>query len=184
MSDEEHHFESRADADASKTYTQQASTIRRNGYIVIENRPCKVVKVSTSETGDYGSCHFVAIDIFTAEKFEYSVPSSDNCYVPHVNRTDYQLIDITDDGYVSLLTDNGNTKDDLKLPTDDALLCQIIVAGNGERWAVPRSGFIDPESDSGTRVDSVRFNADSAFPQPDRRFRFSDSTVLVLESIE
>ena len=61
---------------------------------------------------------------------------------------------------------------------------QTIVAGNGERWAVPRSGFIDPESDSGTRVDSVRFDADSAFPQPDRRFRFGDSTVLVLESIE
>ncbi|XBH65457.1 hypothetical protein VPH35_119048 [Triticum aestivum] len=125
MSDEEHHFESRADAGASKTYTQKAGTIRRNGYIVIDNRPCKVVEVSTSETGDYGSCHFVAIDIFTAEKFEYSVSSSDNCYVPHVYRTDYQLIDITDDGYVSLLTDNGNTKDDLKLPTDDALLCQI-----------------------------------------------------------
>ncbi|KAM3244914.1 hypothetical protein ACQJBY_056314 [Aegilops geniculata] len=125
MSDEEHQFESRAEAGASKTYTQQAGTIRRNGYIVIENRPCQVVKVSTSETGDYGSCHFVAIDIFTGEKFEYSVPSSDNCYVPHVNRTDYQLIDITDDGYVSLLTENGSTKDDLKLPTDDGLLCQI-----------------------------------------------------------
>lgn len=26
---------------------------------------------------------------------------------------------------VSLLTDNGNTKDDLKLPTDDSLLSQV-----------------------------------------------------------
>ena len=41
MSDEEHHFES-SDAGASKTYPQQAGTIRKNGYIVIKNRPCKV----------------------------------------------------------------------------------------------------------------------------------------------
>jgi translation initiation factor 5A len=43
MSDsEEHHFESKADAGASKTYPQQAGTIRKNGHIVIKNRPCKV----------------------------------------------------------------------------------------------------------------------------------------------
>ncbi|XP_024029426.1 eukaryotic translation initiation factor 5A-4 isoform X1 [Morus notabilis] len=127
MSDEEHHFESKADAGASKTYPQQAGTIRKNGYIVIKGRPCKVVEVSTSKTGKHGhaKCHFVGIDIFTAKKLEDIVPSSHNCDVPHVNRTDYQLIDISEDGFVSLLTDNGNTKDDLRLPTDEALLTQI-----------------------------------------------------------
>ncbi|CAA3007458.1 eukaryotic translation initiation factor 5A-2 [Olea europaea subsp. europaea] len=127
MSDEEHHFESKADAGASKTYPQQAGTIRKNGYIVIKGRPCKVVEVSTSKTGKHGhaKCHFVGIDIFTAKKLEDIVPSSHNCDVPHVNRTDYQLIDISEDGFVSLLTENGNTKDDLKLPTDENLLSQI-----------------------------------------------------------
>ena len=42
MSDEEHHFDSKADAGASKTYPQQAGAIRKNGYIVIKARPCKV----------------------------------------------------------------------------------------------------------------------------------------------
>ncbi|XP_060973742.1 eukaryotic translation initiation factor 5A isoform X1 [Cannabis sativa] len=127
MSDEEHHFESKADAGASKTYPQQAGTIRKNGYIVIKNRPCKVVEVSTSKTGKHGhaKCHFVGIDIFNGKKLEDIVPSSHNCDVPHVNRTDYQLIDISEDGFVSLLTDNGNTKDDLRLPTDDNLLSQV-----------------------------------------------------------
>ncbi|THU55633.1 hypothetical protein C4D60_Mb11t08620 [Musa balbisiana] len=127
MSDEEHHFESKADAGASKTYPQQAGTIRKNGYIVIKNRPCKVVEVSTSKTGKHGhaKCHFVAIDIFNAKKLEDIVPSSHNCDVPHVTRTDYQLIDISEDGFVSLLTENGNTKDDLRLPTDETLLPQI-----------------------------------------------------------
>ncbi|KAM0937455.1 putative ribosomal protein L2, domain 2 [Dioscorea sansibarensis] len=121
MSDEEHHFESKADAGASKTYPQQAGTIRKNGYIVIKNRPCKVVEVSTSKTGKHGhaKCHFVGIDIFTAKKLEDIVPSSHNCDVPHVTRTDYQLIDIAEDGFLSLLTESGGTKDDLKLPTDE-----------------------------------------------------------------
>ncbi|CAI8595601.1 unnamed protein product [Vicia faba] len=98
MSDEEHQFDAAADAGASKTYPQQAGTIHKNGYIVIKARPCKLEDV---------------------------VPSSHNCDVPHVNRTDHQLIDISEDGFVSLLTDNGSTKDDLKLLTDDALLTQI-----------------------------------------------------------
>jgi translation initiation factor 5A len=128
MSDsEEHHFESKADAGASKTYPQQAGTIRKNGYIVIKNRPCKVVEVSTSKTGKHGhaKCHFVGIDIFNGKKLEDIVPSSHNCDVPHVDRTEYQLIDISEDGYVSLLTENGNTKDDLKLPNDENLQAQV-----------------------------------------------------------
>ncbi|KAK9750721.1 hypothetical protein RND81_02G216600 [Saponaria officinalis] len=133
MSDEEHQFESKGDAGASKTFPQQAGTIRKSGYLVIKNRPCKVVEVSTSKTGKHGhaKCHFVAIDIFNGKKLEDIVPSSHNCDVPHVNRTDYQLIDISEDGFVSLLTDNGGTKDDLKLPEDDKLLEQI------------KSGFAD-----------------------------------------
>ena len=35
------HFES-ADAGASLTYPQQAGTVRKNGFLVIKGRPCKV----------------------------------------------------------------------------------------------------------------------------------------------
>ncbi|CAA6667382.1 unnamed protein product [Spirodela intermedia] len=124
MSDEEHHFES-TDAGASKTYPQQAGTIRKNGYIVIKGRPCKVVEVSTSKTGKHGhaKCHFVQLISSMGRSWKISFPLL--ITVPHVNRTDYQLIDISEDGFVSLLTDNGSTKDDLRLPTDDALLSQI-----------------------------------------------------------
>ncbi|KAM0890752.1 hypothetical protein ACQ4PT_026839 [Festuca glaucescens] len=140
MSDEEHHFG--GTETGTGTIQQQASNIRKNSYIVIQNRPCKgtqsvhqslavfdvVEEISASETGNYGhaQCHFVATDIFTGERFEDTVPSSDNCDVPHVIRTDYQLIDMSEDGYVmSLLTENGSTKDDLKLPTDESLAGQI-----------------------------------------------------------
>jgi translation initiation factor 5A len=35
--------------------------------------------------------------------------------VPHVNRTEYQMLDI-DDGFLSLMTTDGSTKDDVKVP--------------------------------------------------------------------
>ncbi|CAH2051424.1 unnamed protein product [Thlaspi arvense] len=113
-----------------KTYSQKASTIRKNGYIVIKSRPCKVVEVSTSETNEHGhaNCHFVAIDIFTSEKHEDTVPTSHICdvrHVPRVNQTHYPLLDISEDGFVSVLTENGTTKDDLKLPTEEPLLTQV-----------------------------------------------------------
>ncbi|KAL0694234.1 hypothetical protein Bca4012_061414 [Brassica carinata] len=121
MSDEE--LESTNVKD-SKSYPQEAGTIRKNDYIVIKGRPCKVVETSTSETGE---CHFAAIDIFTSVKLEDIVLSSHNCDVPRVNCTDYTLLYIFDDGFVSVLTENGTTKDDLKLPTDEALLTQVML---------------------------------------------------------
>ncbi|CAA6653539.1 unnamed protein product [Spirodela intermedia] len=128
MSDEEHHFESKADAGASKTYPSRPGRSGRTGTSSLRRGPARfVVEVSTSKTGKHGhaKCHFVAIDIFNGKKLEDIVPSSHNCDVPHVNRTDYQLIDISEDGFVSLLTENGSTKDDLRLPTDEPLLSQI-----------------------------------------------------------
>ncbi|KAJ6372890.1 hypothetical protein OIU76_027262 [Salix suchowensis] len=79
------------------------------------------MNMSKQHTRD-AKCHFVGIDIFNGKKLEDIVPSSHNCDVPQVNHVDYQLIDIFEDGFVSLLTENGNSKDDLRLPTDDSLL--------------------------------------------------------------
>merc|ERR1719301_442982 len=118
-SDEGETFES-ADAGASDTYPMQAGEIRKGSYLMIKGHPCKCAEVSTSKTGKHGhaKAHIVALDIFTGKKYEDLCPTSHNLEVPFVKRTEYQLLTADgDSGEVSLLTESGETKDDLNLPT-------------------------------------------------------------------
>lgn len=127
MEDDGLEYQGAGESNASKTYPLQCSALRKNGFVMIKGRPCKVVEMSTSKTGKHGHAkvHLVGIDIFTAKRYEDLCPSTHNIDVPHVSRIDYQLIDISDDGYVSVMTDKGDTRDDLKLPTDSELAQKI-----------------------------------------------------------
>ncbi len=137
------------DAGASETIPMEAGQIKKGGYICIKGRPCKVVSISTSKTRKHGhaKCNFVAIDIFTGKKLEDIVPSSHSTTVPNVFKTEYSLLDISDENYLSLMDSNGEIREDLKMPThpnelveqirkgfdnDDSLILYIYKAMNEE----------------------------------------------------
>lgn len=107
-----------ASSNASETYPMQCSALRKNGFVMIKSRPCKIVEMSTSKTGKHGHAkvHLVGIDIFNGKRYEDLCPSTHNINVPNVSRIDFQLIDISDDNFVTLMTDKGDTRDDLRLP--------------------------------------------------------------------
>merc|ERR1712054_168110 len=117
--DDEPTFET-GDAGAADTFPQQAGEIRKGSFLMIKGNPCKCCEVSTSKTGKHGhaKAHIVAIDIFTGKKMEDLCPTSHNLDVPFVKKTEYQVLSAdADSGEVSLLKEDGSTKDDLNLPT-------------------------------------------------------------------
>jgi translation initiation factor 5A len=114
---------------ASLTYPTAAGNIKKNGYMVINGRPCRIVDYSTAKTGKHGSAKasIVGVDIFNGKKMEASIPTSLNVEVPNIKRSEYQLISIDGEGFCTLMDQAGNTRSDLKLPEDtedDAELAQ------------------------------------------------------------
>merc|ERR1719198_1824667 len=100
------------------TYPCEAGQIRKGGLIMVKGRPCKVSEVSVSKTGKHGhaKCNFTTYDIFTNKKLEDMIPSTHGTTVPNVRREEYQLVMINDEDYMSLMDENGDIREDLKLP--------------------------------------------------------------------
>ncbi|KAL6918865.1 hypothetical protein FSST1_002891 [Fusarium sambucinum] len=105
----QHNFQGRADQ--SGTYSALASTLKKNGHAVINDRPCKIVELSN----DQEEVHLTGIDIFNGKKQEDSVKHDANVDVPHVSRREYQLSHIDED-FLYLITTDGGEKSDVPVP--------------------------------------------------------------------
>lgn len=68
----------------------------------------------------------MGVDIFSGILIDGSYPPFYNMEIPFVKINEYQLIDIAEDGYVTLLLKNGETKEDLKLPNEELELSRKI----------------------------------------------------------
>jgi len=114
--DDDHEFTGTTSG-ASETYPMQCSALRKNGFVVLKGKPCKIVEMSTSKTGKHGHAkvHLVGLDIFTGKKSEDICPSTHNMQVPNVSRIEYEVLDLSEDGFFSMMSEDGATRDDLKL---------------------------------------------------------------------
>lgn len=92
----EQNFEGGEGASSGATSKRQCSSLGPGDYVMIKERPCKIVEISTSTTGKHGhsKTHIVALDMFTGKKMEDIVPSTHDMNVPDVLRTDFQVMRI------------------------------------------------------------------------------------------
>ena len=85
--------------------------------VQLKGFPCKVIEVTTSMTGEHGDAevNITGFDILTNKKYTDISPASHDMVAPFVHEFRYTLTDINE-GFVSLMDENGETREDLKLP--------------------------------------------------------------------
>ncbi|XP_035673140.1 eukaryotic translation initiation factor 5A-1-like [Branchiostoma floridae] len=105
--------------EAKSTYSTQAFALRKNGYVMLKDRPCKIVEISTTEGGKHGGekVTIVGVDIFTGDEYKDVFPGIHKCDVPIVSRIDYEFVDLSD-GVMKIMAEDGDFRD-IKLPQGD-----------------------------------------------------------------
>ena len=99
-------------------FPRAAGDCKKGDYIVLKGGPCKIMETSTSKTGKHGHAKskITAINIFTGSKVEDVLPSSHNVECPTVDKKEFELVNIEDDGIVTYSNEEGEYLEDLKLP--------------------------------------------------------------------
>ncbi|KAG2387365.1 hypothetical protein C9374_001697 [Naegleria lovaniensis] len=107
----------------SQTHPVQVGTLKKGSYVVVQGRACKIDDYSTSKPGKHGSAkmHIVGVDIFTGKKYEAIAPTSANMDCPFVVKKEYPLMDVSDDGYLTLLTETGDERCDIQVQNSELL---------------------------------------------------------------
>ena len=119
MSETEEKFE-QGDSGASDSYPLSVGSVKNGSYVVMQNRPCKVVHIDIFKVGKHGSAkaNITGIDIFNGKKYLLNLPCSASIEVPFINKSSYTAMDIDEEGYLTLMDKQGKTRQDLKLPDE------------------------------------------------------------------
>lgn len=98
--------------------------------------------------------HLVGLDLFTGKKYEDICPSTHNMLVPHVKRKDYLLVEIENDGSLSLMEDDGHLKTDLNCPSNELGKEIKERYENGESLTLTVMTAMDEEQVVGYKLDN------------------------------
>eukprot|EP01118_Nematostelium_gracile_P001298 TRINITY_DN1133_c0_g1_i4.p1 TRINITY_DN1133_c0_g1~~TRINITY_DN1133_c0_g1_i4.p1 ORF type:complete len:119 (-),score=36.57 TRINITY_DN1133_c0_g1_i4:348-704(-) len=95
-----------------------ANDLRIGTIVLIHDRsPCKVLELHRAKTGKHGSAKIavVAMHIFTKKKMEEIFQSTAQVCLPKLDKVDYELLDLLEDDYISLVLPSGVTRQDVRL---------------------------------------------------------------------
>ena len=106
------------DNEENETYQAQAGSVKKGGLCVIKGTPCRVTNALTKATAKTGASKTTITGecIFTGVSHEDTFPTSANITVPAIVEKEFEVADINEEGFVSLILEDGNLREDLKLP--------------------------------------------------------------------
>lgn len=130
-----------ADQDYQINYVS-FNKIRKNDVICVDGRPCKIVSMSTAKPGKHGAAKAMmdTLDIFTGKKTLFSCGTTDNVQVPEVKKQNFQVVNIDDEGYLSLFDPNAkDMKEDIVIKDNkylDELMSKLEEAEENDKILV------------------------------------------------
>lgn len=105
---------------------------------MIKDQPCRIMQIDKTSKiwkGPHRGCfqsHIIARGVFTGKKEDIFLPVTQKVTMPFVKREECTVIDIGNDGELSLLTAECDIKEDVNLDTrteSDSELAKRIQAG-------------------------------------------------------
>jgi translation elongation factor IF5A len=81
-------------AESTCSHPASCTDLHRGDYIILQERPCKIVDVTVCKTGKHGHAkyHFTGLDIFDLTKHEGIYMGDKSVTVPEVKRETMTLI--------------------------------------------------------------------------------------------
>ena len=113
--------------DGAYTYPAQAGTLKKGDIMLIKDKPCKVVEISTCKTGKHGHAkvNITAADLFSGKTAEDSVSSSHNIDMVNVSKKEYDLTNLDGEGVATLMDEKGEYREDLIVDNESELFTSL-----------------------------------------------------------
>jgi translation initiation factor 5A len=131
---------------ASLTVPIRAGEVKKGGFVMLKEKPCKVISVTTSKTGKHGHAKatITGTCIFTSAKCIDICPTSHNMTAPIITRAEYELTDLDREGAMTLMDGGGGVRGDLSVPrgqdgelndvANEVKVAYAARAGEGQVW--------------------------------------------------
>lgn len=103
------------------TYPVAAGSLKKGDHAVIKGHPCRVTDISTAS----GKATITGVDIFTNEKLAEVSPATHCLLAPYVTTEICSLVEISEDGRLTVIDGAENTREGLSMPHDAAMARQI-----------------------------------------------------------
>jgi len=107
-------------ADASLTTPVRCGDLRKGHFVVLKGgKPCKIVNITVAQPGKHGHTKstIIGFDVFTHNRCQAVGISTDHTLAaPVMERTEWQLTDLSLEGTTTLMDAGGNIREDLDLP--------------------------------------------------------------------
>ncbi len=113
----------------------EVKDLKVGSYVMIDDEPCKVVKITKSKPGKHGStkARVEAVGIFNDKKRTLLKPASASCQIPIILKKGAQVVSIT--GNIAQLMDLGDySMFEVEIPED--LKEKIHPGGEVEYWEI------------------------------------------------